>query len=101
VAVLAHPCFDVALGDLATPKILKDWGLDGLEALAPYREPVETRIKIDYFVDLAQKLAFLVTGGSDYHGLDGVGAGLGMLGWGLTIDDHYLTDLKAWRISKK
>jgi hypothetical protein len=50
---------------------------------------------------LAQKFNFLVTGGSDYHGLDGVGAGLGMLEWGLSIDDRYLTDLKTWRIPKK
>jgi predicted metal-dependent phosphoesterase TrpH len=96
IAVLAHPCFDLKLGDLTTTKALKNWQLDGLEAFAPYQEPGKTKIKIDYFVNLARKFAFLVTGGSDYHGLDGVGAGLGMLEWGLSIDDHYLTDLRAW-----
>ena len=96
VAVLAHPCFDWEIGDEKTPQIFKEWDLDGLEAVAPHKDMIETKIRIDYFLKLAQKFNFLVTGGSDYHGLDGVGAGLGMLEWGLSIDDHYLTDLRAW-----
>lgn len=94
VAVLAHPCFDLAIGDETTLKIFQDWGLDGLEAIAPCKDASATKVKMAYFLSVATKFNFLVTGGSDYHGLDGVGAGLGMIDWGFTVDDKYLRDLK-------
>ncbi|MFH1840640.1 MAG: PHP domain-containing protein [Candidatus Shapirobacteria bacterium] len=101
VAILAHPCFDLEMEVEDTLKIFKEWELDGLEAIAPYKNPPETKIKIDFFLKMARKFNFLVTGGSDYHGLDGVGAGLGLLEWGLSIDDQYLVDLKTCLESKR
>jgi predicted metal-dependent phosphoesterase TrpH len=71
LAVLAHP---VQLG-LLTPQRgepqlqrfldnLAACGLDGIEALHPDHEPEHARL----FFDLAQRHAWLTTGGSDYHG---------------------------------
>ena len=71
LAVLAHP---VQLG-LLTPQRgepqlqrfldnLAAWGLDGIEALHTDHGPEHARL----FFDLAQRYAWLTTGGSDYHG---------------------------------
>ena len=98
VAVLAHPGFDLTIGDKKTAAILKSWGLDGLEVLAPVKTPERTKKCFEYFSKVAQKNRFLATGGSDYHGIDGIGAGLGMLEWGFKIEEKYLIDLKnLWK----
>lgn len=93
-AVLAHPGFDVGLGDVQTIKVLKNWGFDGLEALSPVLTPEKTQKCIRYFTKVAKDYKFLITGGSDYHGFEGIGAGLGMLAWGFKIDEKYLINLK-------
>ncbi|MCL5091105.1 MAG: PHP domain-containing protein [Patescibacteria group bacterium] len=97
VAVLAHPCFDLSQGDFETIKILKEWGIEGLEALAPFRTPELTKESIKYFSRMAKDNNLLVTGGSDYHGIDGIGAGLGFLEWGMEVPDEILTDLKNYK----
>ncbi|MBI4999634.1 hypothetical protein HZB97_02600 [Candidatus Gottesmanbacteria bacterium] len=96
IAVLAHPCFDVPVGDTATIKVLRDWGIDGIEAIAPFKTIEETRPKIDYFTQIAKKCELLITGGSDYHGIDGIGAGLGLLEWGMKIEDEILENIKDY-----
>ena len=62
--VLAHP---LTVNDPETLIIeLKESGLVGLEAY--YKD--YTAEEIDRLVSLAEKYGFIVTGGSDYHGLD-------------------------------
>ncbi len=94
IAILAHPCFDIPVGDTTTIKVFKDWGIEGIEAIAPFKTLEETRPKISYFTQVAKDYQLLITGGSDYHGLDGIGAGLGLLEWGMKIEDKILSDLK-------
>lgn len=95
VPILAHPCFDVPIGDLETVKTLMEWGIEGLEAIAPFKTPEQTRLTIEYFSKVAQDFNLIATGGSDYHGLDGIGAGLGLFEWGMKIEDEILEKLKA------
>lgn len=97
VAILAHPCFDIAVGDTTTIEVLKNWGIDGIEAISPFKTVEETRPKIDYFTQVAKKYKLLITGGSDYHGIDGIGAGLGLVEWGMQIEDRILDDLKEYK----
>lgn len=96
VAVLAHPGFGIEPGDGETIKVFRGWGIDGLEALAPIETKEKTRVCREYFTKAARENGLLITGGSDYHGLDGVGAGLGLLEWGQTIDGEILEELKAF-----
>jgi len=96
VAVLAHPGFDVEIGDLEIIRVLKNWGIDGLEVLAPVLTPERTQECIRYFTKMAKDYKLLMTGGSDYHGLKGIGAGLGMLEWGFKIDEKHLMNLKKF-----
>jgi len=95
VAVLAHPCYDVAEGDLMIWQVLKSWGIEGLEAWAPYKTAEETLPKIRYFERMAKEHQMVITGGSDYHGIEGIGAGLGMFEWGLRIKSKMLENLKV------
>lgn len=97
VAILAHPCFDVPTNDREIIKVMKEWGIEGLEALAPFRTPEATRESIKYFSKAAKDNNLLITGGSDYHGLEGIGAGLGLLEWGMEIPDQILLDLKKYK----
>ncbi len=96
VAILAHPCFDLKEGDLITIKALKNWGIDGLEAIAPFKTKQQTIKKINYFSKVARENKLLITGGSDYHGIDGVGAGIGLLEWGMEINQEILQELKIY-----
>jgi hypothetical protein len=97
VAVLAHPCFDIPKGDFEIIKIFKEWGIEGLEALAPFKTLEATKESIKYFSQMAKDNNLLITGGSDYHGIDGIGAGLGFLEWGMEVPDEILTDLKNYK----
>lgn len=97
VAVLAHPCFDVPEGQEII-KIMKEWGIEGLEALAPFKTPEATRESIKIFSKMAKENNLLITGGSDYHGLEGIGAGLGFIEWGMEIPDEVLVDLKNYKL---
>lgn len=94
IVTLAHPCFDLGMNDKSTLEALLDWGIEGLEAIYPYKNPQESRINADYFSNLARENNLLITGGSDYHGLDGVGAGLGFIEWGMKIENEILEKLK-------
>lgn len=97
VAVLAHPGWDVAIGDEETLDYFRDLGIDGLEAIA-YTETVErSKICIPYFTEYAQKNNLLITGGSDFHGREGNLEGLGMVEWGIEVDYRYLEKLKKYQ----
>jgi hypothetical protein len=67
VPVLAHP-FLLALEDPDQLedliKTMKDTGLMGLEAYYPEHSPKW----IDYYIQLAESLELLITGGTDFHG---------------------------------
>jgi 3',5'-nucleoside bisphosphate phosphatase len=62
VAVLAHPGLNRV--DEAIPQLVK-WGLDGLECYHTKHATYTAR----YYVELAQRLGLLITGGSDCHGM--------------------------------
>lgn len=68
VPVLAHP---LQIADLVPA--LRKAGLQGLEANYPGYSPEEVR----YLTGLAQRYGLVVTGGSDFHGLDLVCGELG------------------------
>ncbi len=67
VSVLAHP--GNTPGSLEritmnTIKLLKDWGLQGIEAFQPKHGSQDTK----HYVKIARDLDLILTGGSDYHG---------------------------------
>jgi predicted metal-dependent phosphoesterase TrpH len=64
IAVLAHP--SEAPDHPDDVRILRDWGLGGLEA--HYRS--FDRLTVDRLRRLAVRLQLLPTGGSDFHGQD-------------------------------
>lgn len=66
IASLAHPG-KVHIDDRIQP--LKDVGLDALEAFHPDHDAA----MVDRYVNLAQQLSLLLTGGSDFHGDPGHG----------------------------
>jgi predicted metal-dependent phosphoesterase TrpH len=66
VAVLAHP-YQLELNDQDTEaqiRKLKDYGLDGVEAIYSRLSPSER----ERYTDMARRMDLLVTGGSDFHG---------------------------------
>jgi len=68
VAILAHSCHGGAYGVVSEWELdqLRELGLDGLEVYHPAHTPAQRRFLRQY----AEKHDWLVTGGSDYHGLD-------------------------------
>ena len=94
LAVIAHPGFDIEIGDRKTIETLKNWNIDGLEVIAPIETIGKTKKSIAYFTQIAKDYNLIITGGSDYHGIEGVGAGLGMLSWGFKIEAKILDELK-------
>ena len=68
LAVLAHP--GLYLGDVvALIDELTEAGLDGLEVFYPLHSPAQT----ETFIGIAQARNLLLTGGSDFHSLEGEG----------------------------
>ncbi|MDH4157799.1 MAG: PHP domain-containing protein [candidate division Zixibacteria bacterium] len=63
VAVLAHPNIDAAFNQLDR---LVGMGLDGIEIYHPSCSQRDT----DWFKHLAEKYRLIVTGGSDFHGME-------------------------------
>lgn len=97
VPVLAHPCYDIPEGNEKLIKKFKKWGIIGLEAIYPYKNIQASKEKSKYFTKMAEKYNLLITGGSDYHGTESLGAGLGILNWGLEVPYQLLEDLKKAR----
>lgn len=70
IPVLAHPGV-TAVDDLIGPMV--DAGLLGIEAYHADHTPAQK----DYYAQMAETLGLLVTGGSDFHGLDAPNADVG------------------------
>ena len=67
VAVLAHPTWvkDGGAGLIACVTALKEAGLDGVEV----HYSTHSKSQTSSYLELAQRLNLLVTGGSDFHGI--------------------------------
>ena len=63
LAVLAHPGLNAGK-DMAFYQRIKESGIGGIEAYSSYHSAGE----IQQYLDIAQKMDFLVTVGSDFHG---------------------------------
>ncbi|PIU54423.1 MAG: phosphoesterase [Deltaproteobacteria bacterium CG07_land_8_20_14_0_80_60_11] len=96
IPVLAHP-FTLNLGSAYALKNLvvelKGQGLAGLEVF--YSEHTPEQIAL--YLKLTQELDLLVTGGSDYHGLNKPEISLGSMPCQDRLTYHLVTALKAWR----
>lgn len=95
VAILAHPgrfaggrfIWNEAMGEL------KRMGIDGFEAYYGEYGPTEQ----NHFLELADKLKMLPSGGSDYHGSNKPGLEMGIGRGTLRIPDSVLEGLEAGR----
>lgn len=96
LAVLAHPGWDIKIGDEDTIKQFVEWKIDGIEAIHSKRTKEESLECINYFLPLARKYDLLVTGGSDFHAekKEEPGADIGLLSWGISIPYELLEKLK-------
>jgi predicted metal-dependent phosphoesterase TrpH len=97
IPVIAHP------GLLKEPSWLKyaiDIGVEGIEAYYPEHTSEQT----EEFLRIGRKKGLIITGGSDFHGLDNVGgesAGLGEVGITMDLVDnlykHHTKKIKIMR----
>jgi len=96
IPVLAHP-FTLNQGTAYALKNvvmeLKGQGLAGLEVF--YSD--HTREQIALYLKLAQELGLLITGGSDFHGLNKPEISLGTMPCQDRVTYDLVTALKAWR----
>jgi predicted metal-dependent phosphoesterase TrpH len=96
VPVLAHP-FTLGLGSAAALKSLildlKGLGLAGLEVYYSEHTPEQEAL----YLKLARELDLLVTGGSDYHGLNKPEITLGTMPSQAKVTYPLVEALKAWR----
>jgi len=93
VAVLAHPKYmeyPTEEGLRAELARLKEAGLDGLECYYSQHSEEETR----QYLRLAETFGFLVTSGSDFHGVSKPDVPLGVIYQGRGGDDSLLVKLK-------
>jgi hypothetical protein len=95
IPVLAHPITlgltGAALKDLVNR--LKFQGLAGLEVF--YSD--HTLEQENHYLALAQELGLLITGGSDFHGLNKPEVSLGRFRSQNRLTDELLAPLRAWR----
>lgn len=105
VAVLAHPCWNLAKKNpfKADEKIVFDdeslrqlvkIGLDGIEVYAHRENEKDTQDCVDHYLKLAGELDLVVTGGSDFHGYGSAGKKLGFEDFYLKVPDEVLERLK-------
>ncbi len=90
---LAHPYY-LKLGNEELIKyvgLLKDFGLDAIEAYYTDHSPEYT----NFCLDLAKKYDLLVTGGSDFHGANKPEIGLGVGKGSLFVPEEIYWRLKA------
>lgn len=94
VAVLAHPKYmEYPTEEELAEELqrLKDAGLDGLECYYSQHTEQETAS----YLRLAERFGFLVTGGSDFHGVSKPKVHLGVVYQGQGADDSLLAGLKV------
>ena len=98
IAVLAHPTWVKYAGDGLYPclKALKDEGLDGLEV----HYSTHSRSQTANYLEMAQRLGLLVTGGSDYHGVTKPDIEVGYGRGDLRVNPRLLEPLKAAAASR-
>ena len=96
IPVLAHP-FTLGLGSAYALKNLlielKGQGLAGLEVFYSEHTPEQEAL----YLKLARELDLLVTGGSDYHGLNKPEITLGSMPCQEKLTYRLVEALKAWR----
>jgi predicted metal-dependent phosphoesterase TrpH len=96
IPVLAHP-FTLGLGSAYALKNLiielKGQGLAGLEVFYPEHTPAQETL----YLKLAQELDLLISGGSDYHGLNKPEITLGSMPCQGRLTYDLLEALRAWR----
>ncbi len=94
LAVVAHPvqlgCENLAQLETVVRGLRAD-GLDGIEVYHPDHTPDQTR----WYLDLARRLEMLVSGGSDFHGLGGSPARVGVPAAPLAAVEQLLAKLGA------
>jgi 3',5'-nucleoside bisphosphate phosphatase len=80
VTSIPHPCLMDVPDWEAFLSDVKQQGVDGLEVFYPYQKPVEKlAIRPEWILATAKRLGFLLTGGSDDHGIDSVKEELGKM----------------------
>ncbi len=96
IPVLAHP-FTLSLGSAYALKNqmqdLKKLGLAGLEVYYPEHTPEQEA----RYLKLARELDLLITGGSDFHGLNKPEVDLGRCPCQKNLTYHLVENLKRWR----
>jgi predicted metal-dependent phosphoesterase TrpH len=103
-AIFAHPVATMYEQNFEVEKLsdkIIEYGFDGIEAVYYYfsKSLADRKInRVRQFMNLAQELGVVITGGSDFHG-DSVQAGrfteLGMPGETIVPNEQNLADLKA------
>ena len=101
VAVLAHPCWNLAkkvgaklvFDDAWIEKLAKQ-GLDGIEVYAHRATEDDTQKGVEHYEKLADKLKLIKTGGSDFHGFGSAGKNLGFADFCLKIPYSVLETIK-------
>lgn len=96
IPVLAHP-FTLGLGsEMALRTLLQELAALGLAGLEVYYSEHTPEQEARY-LKLARELGLLVTGGSDYHGLNKPEIALGSMPCQAKLTYELLTALKSWR----
>ncbi|MBN1270443.1 MAG: PHP domain-containing protein [Kiritimatiellae bacterium] len=99
VPVLAHP-FTLRLGKMELRRELKalsECGLEGIEAYYPEHDAETTR----EYIKLAKDYGLIVTGGTDFHGVQTPDITLGRGFGSMKIPDSIMADLEDRRASMK
>lgn len=90
IAVLAHPYF-INRGKPFGEKEIRELTEHGLEGLEVYHSKHSDKIS-QYYLEIAEKLGLLITGGSDFHGENTPGIQVG----DVRIDDQRVEKLKDY-----
>ena len=98
IAILAHPGWDILIGEEFVIKQFAEWGADGIEAIHGKETEGESKKCIEYFSEMAKKYNLIITGGSDFHSdkdnKPGSDRGLGLLKWKIDMPYEILERLK-------
>lgn len=104
LAVLAHPCWNLTKKDPSAAGLVFDdqaieelvkLGLEGIEVFAHRDNEEDTKLCIEHYSKLAEKLSLVVSGGSDFHGFGSAGKKLGFEDFYLKVPEEVLAQLKT------
>jgi predicted metal-dependent phosphoesterase TrpH len=96
IAILAHPGFYPDLKRKGFLQNLVDLGLDGIEAIAPVGDFAKIQRHIKVYFKWAKEHGLLVSGGSDYHGSERIGANLGFVGTEIKVPYELLEKMRKY-----